>query len=145
MYLENEKLLQDIRTTWTNALLVNRAGRSIDDISVDIDNGTADLVPVGVWSLANPGTRLRSCSGTITTFMILRMIYMKLIILYFLVAEWELKTNTQLCMNIQIEFVHFLTNYDNALVIFKITLNNHSIGKFGDLNVQSLNTTLSGL
>ncbi|WP_336760245.1 alkene reductase [Paenibacillus sp. USHLN196] len=54
MHLGNEKLLQDIRTSWTNALLVNRAGRAIDDISVDIDSGTADLVPVGVWSLANP-------------------------------------------------------------------------------------------
>ncbi|WP_431090614.1 alkene reductase [Paenibacillus sp. 8b26] len=54
MHLGNEKLLQDIRSIWTNPLLVNRAGRALEDLSVDIDSGLADLVPVGVWSLANP-------------------------------------------------------------------------------------------
>ncbi|QOS77020.1 alkene reductase [Paenibacillus sp. JNUCC31] len=54
MHLGNEQLLQDIRSIWTNPLLVNRAGRALEDLSVDIDNGIADLVPVGVWSLANP-------------------------------------------------------------------------------------------
>ncbi|MNW31299.1 N-ethylmaleimide reductase [compost metagenome] len=54
MHLGNDELLQDIRSLWTNPLLVNRAGRTIDNISVDIDSGLADLAPVGVWSLANP-------------------------------------------------------------------------------------------
>ncbi|AET58906.1 NADH:flavin oxidoreductase/NADH oxidase [Paenibacillus terrae HPL-003] len=54
MHLGNEKLLQDIRSIWTNPLLVNRAGRALEDLSLDIDSGLADLVPVGVWSLANP-------------------------------------------------------------------------------------------
>ncbi|EHS58606.1 alkene reductase [Paenibacillus sp. Aloe-11] len=54
MHLGNEELLQDIRSLWTNPLLVNRAGRALEDLSVDIDSGLADLVPVGVWSLANP-------------------------------------------------------------------------------------------
>ncbi|MDY8025551.1 alkene reductase [Paenibacillus polymyxa] len=54
MHLGNEKLLQDIRSIWTNPLLVNRAGRALEDLSVDIESGLADLVPVGVWSLANP-------------------------------------------------------------------------------------------
>ncbi|MDF2645036.1 MAG: 1,2-oxophytodienoate reductase [Paenibacillus sp.] len=54
MHLGNEKLLQDIRSIWTNPLLVNRAGRALENLSVDIDSGLADLVPVGVWSLANP-------------------------------------------------------------------------------------------
>lgn len=54
MHLGNDELLQDIRSLWTNPLLVNRAGRTIDQISVDIDRGLADLAPVGVWALANP-------------------------------------------------------------------------------------------
>lgn len=54
MHLGNETLLSEIRSIWTNPLLVNRAGRALEDLSVDIDNGLADLVPVGVWSLANP-------------------------------------------------------------------------------------------
>lgn len=54
MHLGNEKLLQDIRSIWTNPLLVNRAGRALEDLSTDLDSGLADMVPVGVWSLANP-------------------------------------------------------------------------------------------
>jgi N-ethylmaleimide reductase len=54
MHLGNEALLREIRSIWKNPLLVNRAGRSLEDISLDIDNNLADLVPVGVWSLANP-------------------------------------------------------------------------------------------
>ncbi|MDQ8738375.1 hypothetical protein [Paenibacillus sp. LHD-38] len=54
MHLGNEELLRDIRSLWTNPLLVNRAGRALEDLSSDIDSGLADLVPVGVWSLANP-------------------------------------------------------------------------------------------
>lgn len=54
MHLGNEKLLQDIRSIWTKPLLINRAGRALENLSVDIDSGLADLVPVGVWSLANP-------------------------------------------------------------------------------------------
>lgn len=54
MHLGNETLLREIRSMWTNPLLVNRAGRALEEISVDIDNGIADVVPVGVWSLANP-------------------------------------------------------------------------------------------
>ncbi|KAI7254104.1 hypothetical protein KC345_g11297 [Hortaea werneckii] len=54
MHLGNEELLQDIRSLWTNPLLVNRAGRALEDLSTDLDKGLADIVPVGVWSLANP-------------------------------------------------------------------------------------------
>lgn len=54
MHLGNEILLHEIRSIWTNPLLVNRVGRALEDISVDIDSGTADVVPVGIWSLANP-------------------------------------------------------------------------------------------
>jgi 2,4-dienoyl-CoA reductase-like NADH-dependent reductase (Old Yellow Enzyme family) len=63
MHLGNETLLREIRNIWSNPLLVNRAGRDLEDISVDIDNGLADMVPVGVWSLANPDLveRLKEC------------------------------------------------------------------------------------
>ena len=54
MHLGNEDLLQDIRSLWTNPLLVNRAGRTLENISLDVDSGIADVAPVGVWSLANP-------------------------------------------------------------------------------------------
>ncbi|WP_429313281.1 alkene reductase [Paenibacillus mucilaginosus] len=54
MHLGNEILLREIRNIWPNPLLVNRAGRALEDLSVDIDNGLADMAPVGVWSLANP-------------------------------------------------------------------------------------------
>lgn len=54
MHLGNETLLREIRSIWTNPLLVNRAGRALKDISVDIDNAIADVAPVGAWSLANP-------------------------------------------------------------------------------------------
>lgn len=54
MHLGNEALLREIRSLWHNPLLVNRAGRALEDLSVDLDNGLADVVPVGVWSLANP-------------------------------------------------------------------------------------------
>lgn len=54
MHLGNETLLHEIRNIWSNPLLVNRAGRALEDLSVDVDNGLADVAPVGVWSLANP-------------------------------------------------------------------------------------------
>ncbi|MFK4302495.1 N-ethylmaleimide reductase [Paenibacillus sp. RC254] len=54
MHLGNEELLQDIRSLWKNPLLVNRAGRALENLSVDIDSGLADLAPIGGWSLANP-------------------------------------------------------------------------------------------
>ncbi|MEO2203107.1 hypothetical protein ABGV42_05120 [Paenibacillus pabuli] len=53
MHLGNEKLLQDVRSIWTNPLLVNRAEPALEDLSTDLDNGIADIVPVGAWSLAN--------------------------------------------------------------------------------------------
>lgn len=37
MHLGNDELLQDIRSLWTNPLLVNRAGRGLENISVDIE------------------------------------------------------------------------------------------------------------
>src|SRR5699024_5788320 len=54
LHVGNEELLSEIRSAWPNTLLVNRAGRPLKDIAVDIDAGLADITPVGAWALANP-------------------------------------------------------------------------------------------
>ncbi len=54
LHRDNEEFLQEIRTAWPNGLLVNRAGRPLEKIAVDIDAGLADVAPVGAWALANP-------------------------------------------------------------------------------------------
>ncbi|AZB41410.1 alkene reductase [Bacillus sp. FJAT-42376] len=50
----NDAFLQDVRSMWPTALLVNRAGRPLENLTDDIDSGLADLSPVGTWALANP-------------------------------------------------------------------------------------------
>lgn len=50
----NEDLLREIRSSWPAALLVNRAGRPREDITVDIDGGLAEIAPIGSWALSNP-------------------------------------------------------------------------------------------
>jgi N-ethylmaleimide reductase len=54
MHFGNESLLQEIRQLWSQALLVNRAGRTLDQLTVDLDNELADVVTVGTWMIANP-------------------------------------------------------------------------------------------
>lgn len=54
MHFGNELLLQEIRQLWSQALLVNRVGRALDQLSVDLDNEIADVVTVGTWMIANP-------------------------------------------------------------------------------------------
>jgi N-ethylmaleimide reductase len=54
MHFGNESLLQDIRQLWSQALLVNRAGRTLDQLTIDLDNGLADVITVGTWMIANP-------------------------------------------------------------------------------------------
>lgn len=54
MHFGNESLLQEIRQLWSQALLVNRAGRTIDQLTVDLDNELADVITVGTWMIANP-------------------------------------------------------------------------------------------
>jgi N-ethylmaleimide reductase len=50
----DEELLHDIRHTWNSTLLVHRPGRDLATLSSDLETGTADIVPVGRWALANP-------------------------------------------------------------------------------------------
>ncbi|MEH7590446.1 hypothetical protein V7247_27255 [Priestia megaterium] len=49
MHGGDEELLRDIRTVWANALLVNRAGRHLEDIIIDIDSSIADMSPICRW------------------------------------------------------------------------------------------------
>lgn len=50
----DEVLLRHLRALWPGALLVLRAGRSVESVADDIDAGVADVVPVARWALANP-------------------------------------------------------------------------------------------
>ena len=61
----NENLLGELRSIWSNPLLVNRAGRQIEDISIDIDNNIADMAPIAVWALANPDIVERMKKGAL--------------------------------------------------------------------------------
>jgi N-ethylmaleimide reductase len=54
MHFGNESLLHEIRQLWSQALLVNRAGRTLDQLTVDLDNELADVITVGAWMIANP-------------------------------------------------------------------------------------------
>lgn len=54
MHVGNELLLKEVRQIWSNPLLVNRAGRPLEQLTTDLDNDLADMVPVGGWALANP-------------------------------------------------------------------------------------------
>lgn len=54
MHFGNELLLQEIRQLWTQPLVVNRAGRPLEQLTVDLDNDLADVATVGIWALANP-------------------------------------------------------------------------------------------
>lgn len=54
LHTGNEELLQEIRATWPHALLVNRAGRPLEEIAVDVEADRADVAVVGAWALANP-------------------------------------------------------------------------------------------
>ncbi|MFK4804537.1 alkene reductase [Microbacterium sp. ZW CA_36] len=50
----DEALLRDLRALWPGALLVLRAGRSLESVADDVDAGVADVAPVARWALANP-------------------------------------------------------------------------------------------
>ena len=54
MHFGNEPFLKEVRQLWTQPLLVNRMGRPLDQLTVDLDNNLADFATVGIWALANP-------------------------------------------------------------------------------------------
>jgi 2,4-dienoyl-CoA reductase-like NADH-dependent reductase (Old Yellow Enzyme family) len=54
MHTENDDFLKEIRNLWSGSLLVNRFGRPLENIDIDIEADLADVAPVGTWALANP-------------------------------------------------------------------------------------------
>lgn len=50
----NEELLKDLRTMWDQTLILNRPGRSRNDIGTDVETGLADMESYGAMVLANP-------------------------------------------------------------------------------------------
>lgn len=54
MHLGNDALLNDIRESWHQALIVNRPGRPLAEIGLDIEAGRADLESYGQFVLSTP-------------------------------------------------------------------------------------------
>ena len=54
LHTGNEQLVADIRRLWKQPLIVNRPGRSRDQIGADVASGLADLEAYGQMVLANP-------------------------------------------------------------------------------------------
>ncbi|KXO93447.1 N-ethylmaleimide reductase (plasmid) [Tsukamurella tyrosinosolvens] len=51
---KDEHMLERLREVWPGAIIINRAGRTVDQIGSDIAAGVADLESVGTHALANP-------------------------------------------------------------------------------------------
>ena len=54
LHTGDEKLVQDLRNSWTQTFLVNRPNATAENLDQDVITGLADLVPVGKMALANP-------------------------------------------------------------------------------------------
>ena len=54
LHTGDEKLVQDLRSSWTQTFLVNRPNAAAENLDQDVISGLADLVPVGKMALANP-------------------------------------------------------------------------------------------
>ncbi|KOA71267.1 MULTISPECIES: alkene reductase [Pantoea] len=54
MHLGNDQLLADIRSLWTQTLIVNRPGQERSNVGNDVASGLADLESYGQMVLANP-------------------------------------------------------------------------------------------
>ncbi|MCY1521149.1 N-ethylmaleimide reductase [compost metagenome] len=65
MHQGNESLLADIRKLWRQPLILNRPGRTREEIGADLASGLADLEAYGQMVLANPDfvERLRSTAS----------------------------------------------------------------------------------
>jgi N-ethylmaleimide reductase len=53
-HMGDEALVRTIRKMWSGVLLLNRTGTDVADRIADIENGLADVVTIGVATLANP-------------------------------------------------------------------------------------------
>lgn len=54
MHQDNEQLLSDFRVLWSKMLMLNRPGRSHDQVGKDIEAGLADLEAYAQMVLAKP-------------------------------------------------------------------------------------------
>lgn len=54
MHFGDEPLAREIRELWSRALLINRPGRPLEHLGVDLDSGVADAVTIGTWLISNP-------------------------------------------------------------------------------------------
>jgi N-ethylmaleimide reductase len=54
LHLGDDDLLRSLRELWPNTLIVNRAGRSREELGTDVASGLADIASVGSFALANP-------------------------------------------------------------------------------------------
>jgi N-ethylmaleimide reductase len=59
----NERLLGDIRALWKRSLILNRPGRSRDQVGSDVASGLVDLEAYGQMVLANPDFVARLKTG----------------------------------------------------------------------------------
>lgn len=64
MHLGDKDLLDDIRSLWRQALILNRPGRVLADVGTDISSGLADLESYGQFLLSTPdfAARLKSAA-----------------------------------------------------------------------------------
>jgi len=63
LHTGDEQLVGEIRALWKHALIVNRPGRSRDQIGADVASGLADLEAYGQMVLANPDFVARLKTG----------------------------------------------------------------------------------
>jgi 2,4-dienoyl-CoA reductase-like NADH-dependent reductase (Old Yellow Enzyme family) len=63
MHNGNEELLRDIRSLWTQTLILNRPGRAREEAGADVASGLADLEAYGQMVLANPDFVSRLITG----------------------------------------------------------------------------------
>ncbi|AMM18891.1 1,2-oxophytodienoate reductase [Frondihabitans sp. PAMC 28766] len=53
-FTRDEAFLASLRDEWPTALLLIRAGRTLDELGRDVESGLADIAPIGMAALANP-------------------------------------------------------------------------------------------
>jgi N-ethylmaleimide reductase len=63
LHIGNEALLADIRKAFRGPLIVNRPGRTREQIGMDVASGVADIEALGAMVLANPDLVARLRSG----------------------------------------------------------------------------------
>jgi len=63
VHLGDEALLQDVRGLWNGVLILNRPGRTLDQVGSDVASGTADVEAYGQLVLSNPDFPARLKAG----------------------------------------------------------------------------------